>query len=88
MSQLAVTIKVSISPTEETASTTPEAERVEAGHFRLVLEGDQELNIDGLEQALLEVNYPALRDALSSHLEEVAKKKPSTIVTSRKREPS
>jgi hypothetical protein len=76
MSQLEVTIKVDIRSTEEPKPEGEEVERLEQGHFRLVLEGDKELDIDGLEQALLQVNYPALRDALSSHLEATAKKKP------------
>jgi hypothetical protein len=78
MSQLEVTIKVDIRSTEAASSTSEEVERLEPGHFRLVLEGAKELDIDGLEQALLQVNYPALRDALSSHLEASAKKKPKT----------
>ena len=74
MSQLEVTIKVDICATEAPSSASEEVERLEPGHFRLVLEGAKELDIDGLEQALLQVNYPALRDALSSHLEARAKK--------------
>jgi hypothetical protein len=80
MSQLEVTIKVDIRSTEAPSSASEEVERLEPGHFRLVLEGAKELDIDGLEQALLQVNYPALRDALSSHLEASAKKKPKTRV--------
>ena len=73
--------KVAIRSTEEPVSATEALERIEAGHFRLVLEGSKELDIDGLEQALLQVNYPALRDALSSHLTAVAKKKPNSTVS-------
>ena len=75
--QLEVTVKVSIRETEDSPTVDGEIERVERGQFRVVLAGDQELNIDGLEQSLLEVNYPALRDALSTHLEAVSKKKRS-----------
>ena len=81
MSQLEVSVHVTIRETEDSRSPEGQIERLDSGQFRLVLAGDQALNIDGLEQSLLEVNYPALREALSSHLEEVAKKKPINTST-------
>lgn len=36
-----------------------------------------EFNIDRLENALLQTSYPALRQALSDHLERASKKKPA-----------
>lgn len=39
------------------------------------MESEQGCNIDKCEQALLQTNYPALRDALSAHLTQVSKKK-------------
>jgi hypothetical protein len=54
---------------EEPLETSP-------GQFELVLDEDQALSIDDCEQALLRVNYPAVRAALAQHLTAMSKKKP------------
>lgn len=78
MSHYKVSIKIDIEPTEEKLSPEGKAQKVSEGHFQLVLENNEGLDIDGLEQGLLRTNYPALRDALAQHLESEVKKKPST----------
>jgi spore coat protein CotF len=40
----------------------------------MVLDHQAEFNIDRLENALLQTSYPALRKALSDHLEQASKK--------------
>jgi len=46
------------------------------GSFKLVFDHKDEFNIDRLENAALNTCYPALREALSTHLTKVSKKKP------------
>jgi len=64
-----IKIQVDISATEHdvTPSATPSAD----GGFRIVIGGESGRSIDPCAQALLAVNYPALREALSRHLREV-----------------
>lgn len=76
MSHYKVSIKIDIEPTEDKLSAEGKAQKVSDGHFQLVLEGKDGLDIDGMEQGLLRTNYPALRDALAQHLESEVKKKP------------
>jgi hypothetical protein len=66
-----IKIQVDIRPTEQdvTANATPCAD----GSFRIVIGGDSGQSIDQCERALLAVNYPAIREALSRHLSEVSK---------------
>jgi len=66
-----IKIQVDIRATEHdvTPSATPSAD----GSFRIVIGGESGRSIDQCEQALLAVNYPALREALSRHLREVSK---------------
>jgi hypothetical protein len=75
MGDVEVSIKIEINPTEQHRPRSGEVERVDEGHFRLVLSDQDPLDIDGLEQGLLQTNYPALRDALAQHLEAAVKKK-------------
>ena len=49
---------------------TEEVYQAGDGDFRTVISGTSGQSIDACEQALLAVNYPALRDALSRHLSE------------------
>ena len=47
----------------------------QAGGFEFNISESTAISIDKCEQALLSVNYEAVRDALSKHLTEVSKKK-------------
>lgn len=47
----------------------------------LVIGHEYEFDTDHLESALLQVNYPALRTALSEHIEQASKKNLQTIST-------
>ena len=64
-------IQVEIRATEQ--DVTPEATPSTDGGFRIVINRESGQSIDQCEQALLAVNYPAIRDALSRHLSEVSR---------------
>ena len=76
MRNIKVNIKVGFSETEESVTQDDSVERMDDGTFSLILDYQDELNIDRLESALLQANYPALRAALSEHFEQASKKKP------------
>jgi hypothetical protein len=63
-------IQIQIRPTDE--DLTAEPHQCADGLFRTVVSGATGQSIDACEQALLAVNYPALREALSRHLSEVS----------------
>jgi hypothetical protein len=77
MRSIKVNISVGFSETEEPVTENGCAEQEADGSFRLILSGQDEFNIDRLEDALLKTSYPALRAALSGHLEQATKKKPA-----------
>jgi hypothetical protein len=52
---------------------TEEAHQDDEGRFRTVVSGATGQSIDACEQALLGLNYPALREALSRPLSEVSR---------------
>ncbi len=66
-----IKIQVDIHATEQevTQGATPSAD----GSFRIVIGHESGQSIDQCEQALLAVNYPAIREALSCHLSEVSR---------------
>ena len=66
-----INIQVDIRATEQ--DVTPEATPSNDGGFRIVINRESGQSIDQCEQALLAVNYPAIREALSRHLSEVSK---------------
>lgn len=70
MSNYEIKIQVHIRKTDE--EVTQDVHQGEDGHFRTVVSQTSGQSIDACEQALLAVNYPALRDALSHHLSEVS----------------
>ncbi len=72
MSNYEIQIQVHIRKTDEDVSE--EVHQSGEGEFRTVVSGASGQSIDACEQALLAVNYPALRDALSCHLSEVSQK--------------
>ena len=73
MSNYEINIQVDIHPTEQdlTSDVTPSAD----GRFRIVVSRESAQSIDQCEQALLAVNYPAIREALARHLSAVCKEK-------------
>ena len=77
MRNIKVSINAGLRETEEPVTENDSVERIDDGTFRLVLDRQAEFNIDRLENALLQTSYPALRKALSDHLERASKKKPA-----------
>lgn len=73
MANYEIKIQVDISPTDE--DVTPGARPSADGSFRIVMGRESAQSIDQCEQALLAVNYPAIREALARHLSEVSKQK-------------
>lgn len=71
MSNYEIKIQVEIRTTDQ--DVTPDATPSDDGSFRLVIDRDSGQSIDHCEQALLTVNYPAIREALSRHLSEMSK---------------
>jgi hypothetical protein len=66
-----IKIQVAMRATEQ--DVTPDATPSDDGSFRSVIGRESGQSIDQCEQALLAVNYPAMREALSRHLSEVSK---------------
>jgi hypothetical protein len=66
-----INIQVEIRATDQ--DVTPEATPSNDGGFRIVINRESGQSLDQCEQALLAVNYPAIREALSRHLSEVSR---------------
>jgi hypothetical protein len=77
MPNIKVKIDVGFSETEDPVTESNCPERIGDGAFKLVIGHEYEFDIDRLESALLHTSYPALRTALSEHLEQASKKKPA-----------
>ena len=71
MSNYEINIQIDISKTE--SEVTKGATQSGDGRFRIVVSRESGQSIDQCEQALLAVNYPAIREALSRHFIEVSK---------------
>ncbi len=69
-------IKINIEIEESKNSITNEYYKTEDGGITCTISETEAINIDKCENALLKINYEALRAALSKHLEEISKKKP------------
>lgn len=70
-----ISIKVELKPSHaQPSGPKARARRIGEGHFQIVLDADKSLDIDALEDSLLQANYPALRDALATHLQQEVKK--------------
>jgi hypothetical protein len=70
-----VCIKVRMKPTQAPPTRSKAGvERIGQSQFQIVLEGEKSLDIDALEDGLLRASFPALREALATHLEEEVKK--------------
>ncbi len=66
-----IKIQVDIRATEQ--EVTPDATPSADGSFRIVMDHESGQSIDQCEHALLAVNYPAIREALSRHLSEISR---------------
>jgi hypothetical protein len=71
-----IKIKVEFEDYEVTNESVTEPIQIEDGSFVVEMPESLEADIDACEQALLRANFPAIRDAISQHLERASKKKP------------
>lgn len=69
---LEVSIRIEMNETD--SPSCGDAEAIDSGHFRLVLDGAKSLDIDALEDGMLRTSYPAIRQAQASHLADEVKK--------------
>ncbi len=76
MRNIRVRICVDIIETQDPVTKGNSPERIDDGSFNIVLDHKAEFDISRLENVMLRTTYPALRTALSEHLEDVSKKKP------------
>ena len=65
-------IQIQVTIRETAAAVSPDAQQAGDGSFRRVVSGASGERIDACEQAVLAVNYPAVREALSRHFSEVS----------------
>ena len=72
MSNYEIIIKIDIQKTEN-AALTDDTSKCDDGSFRITLPEKSAQSIDACEKALLRTNFPALRDALASHLSSISK---------------
>jgi hypothetical protein len=72
-------VEVKIEESDEVVDTNP-VEQAD-GAFRFVIPEATASSIDDCEQALLRTHWPAVRQALSTHLSAVSKKKPRNAPT-------
>jgi hypothetical protein len=70
-----IKIKVEFEEYEVASESVTEPIQIEDGSFVVEMPEALEADIDECEQALLRANFPALRDAISQHMERASKKK-------------
>ena len=75
MSKMMIEISIKFREAEESVTGSANTVRNDEGLFSIILDGQSKFDIDGLENALLRTCYPAMRDALSKHLEQASKNK-------------
>ena len=74
MSQYEISVEIKIKECDGSLDTNP-VEHAD-GSFRLVIPDATASRIDDCEQALLRTNFAAVRQAISTHLSTLSKKKP------------
>ena len=68
-------IKVNMEIVECDEEAEVEPAKIKDGKFEFNITGKQAGSIDDCEQALLRINYEAMRDLMTVHLTELSKKK-------------
>jgi len=69
-------IKIKIEFEDTNSDVNLDAKKLEDGTFEVIFSQEEENIIDRSEQALLQANYPAIRDAIANYLSDYSKKKP------------
>lgn len=78
MSNYEIVIKIDIQKTGNLVSN--EVNKGNDGSFRIVIPKESAQSIDICEKALLNTNYPAIRQALSSHLSAISKEEADAFI--------
>jgi hypothetical protein len=73
MSNFKIKVQVEIVECDEKQGKDPEHQ--DDGSFTMIINEKDAISIDNSERALLQTSYPAIREALAKHLENVSKKK-------------
>lgn len=76
MSRYKIRVHIEMTPCDDAPTAIPVKDR--DGSLSMVISEAEAFSIDACEQALLQTTYPTLRTTLSTHLSELAKKKPMT----------
>jgi hypothetical protein len=74
MSRYKISVTIQIEECEDTMDKNPVG--LAEGSYRLVISDKTASSIDECEQALLQTNYAAVRQAIAAHLTGLSKKKP------------
>jgi hypothetical protein len=75
MGKYKIRVKVEFVECDEAEQNSPMKQN--DGSFEMSIDGADAISIDKCETAVLLTSYEAIRDALSEHLSEASKKKPS-----------
>lgn len=67
-----IEVKVEIKECNDKVDNIPQKKG--QGNVKFTISGKDAVSIDRCEQALLKANYPAIRDAISTHLTKISKK--------------
>ena len=73
MSRYEISVRIEIKECEGAVDSDPVEQS--DGSYRLVISDQTASSIDECEQALLQTNYAAVREAIGTHLTELSKKK-------------
>ncbi len=68
-------IKVNVEIVECDNQSKKAVEEQNDGSFTMIINEKDAISIDNSEKALLSTTYPAIREALAKHLENISKKK-------------
>jgi hypothetical protein len=74
MSKYKINVTVNVVECEEETDENPI--ELEDGSYQYTIDGDAGESIDDCEIAVINTAYPAIRDAISRHMEKVSKKSP------------
>ncbi len=69
-------IKVSVELVECDETENHEVNKNNDGSFSMVISEQDAISIDMCERSVLQTAYPTIREAVSTHLSQISKKKP------------
>ncbi len=75
MGKYKIRVKIELVESDDPEHNSPMKQN--DGSFEMSIDGADAISIDNCETAALRTSYEAIRDALSEHLSQASKKKPS-----------